>query len=141
MKLKRLTTAVLLSATGFIQLAVARPSLSQPQTDLNAQLKQALCTQNWGQALQILDRLKRAAGPQYASQITIYRGRIEALARQNVKMPNATDGCSSPSPAAPAPANNNIAPAPSNPIPTVPSNDIPTAPSNDVLPVPSIPTL
>lgn len=101
MKLKVLTTAILLSAVPFLPLAITRPSLSQSPTpspspsqpDLNAQLQQALCAQNWGRALQILDQMKRRASPEYDSQITLYRGRIAAIARENAKVPGWTVGC------------------------------------------------
>lgn len=101
MKLKVLTTAILLSALPFLPLAITRPSLSQSPTpspspsqpDLNAQLQQALCAQNWGRALQILDQMKRRASPEYDSQITLYRGRIAAIARENAKVPGWTVGC------------------------------------------------
>ncbi|HEY9599269.1 MAG TPA: hypothetical protein V6D33_16520 [Cyanophyceae cyanobacterium] len=100
MKLK-VVTAILLSALPFIPLAITPPSLSQSPTpspspsqpDLNAQLQQALCAQNWGRALQILDQMKRRASSEYASQITLYRGRIAAIARENAKVPGWTVGC------------------------------------------------
>ncbi|HEY9652837.1 MAG TPA: hypothetical protein V6C95_19425 [Coleofasciculaceae cyanobacterium] len=102
MKLKVVTTALLLSALPFIPLAITLPSLSQSPTpspspsqpDLNVQLQQALCAQNWGRTLQILDQMKRRASPEYASQITLYRGRIAAIARENAKVPGWTVGCS-----------------------------------------------
>src|SRR3712207_76715 len=118
MKFNSLIPAILLAATGLVQLAVARPSLSQTkptnvsQPDLNVQLQQALCAQNWGQALQLLDRIKSAAGPDYASQVVMYRGRIEALARQNARVPGLTDGC-----VVPAQAQTEQTPAPASDTP------------------------
>lgn len=77
MKLSAFTTAALLTAT----LAVD-PSFSQIpiKTDLNVQLKQALCSQNWVQAIQIVDRMK-AAAPQQAAELNLYRGQIQTFLR------------------------------------------------------------
>ena len=134
MKLQRLSTAILVVAIELALVATGRPSLAQ--TDLNAELRQALCAQNWGQALDVLDRLKRASGREYASQINLYRARVQVLARQNVKLASEMEGCSNPSSPSSAPANNPIPPAPGSPIPPAPG--IPPAPSNDVLPVPPL---
>ena len=131
MTIKRLSPILLLLGMGYFQLSIAPPSLSQ--TDLNAQLRQALCSQNWQQALQILDQLKRKASPEYAAQITLYRGRIAVLARENVNAFKSIGDCSAPAPS--APTNVDIPPVPSNDIPPVPDNIAPP-PSNDVLPVP-----
>lgn len=123
MKLKGLTITILVASIGFVQLAAARPGLSQTEpTDLNTELRQALCAENWEQALQILNRMKRAAGPEYASQIIMYQGRIESLARKNVNLSALIDGCSDASvPSGSAPANNAIPPAPNSTIPSLPS--------------------
>ncbi|MBW4647331.1 MAG: hypothetical protein KME06_01320 [Kastovskya adunca ATA6-11-RM4] len=96
MKLKTLTTAVLL---GVIQLAVARPGLSQTpapapaRPDLNAQLQQSLCSQNWGRAIQVVDQMRRVAAPQYSSQLLLYRGRLQALVQSRSKVPVETFNC------------------------------------------------
>jgi hypothetical protein len=151
MKFQGLIPALLLAAMGLIPLAVARPSLSQAKPtnvsppNLNLQLQQALCAQNWGQALQILDHMKSAAGPEYASQIVMYRGRIEALARENAKVPGLTEKCTVPSPSTPEPANNSVpstpetstspTPEPNSMPPALPdSNGMPPAPDNNNLP-------
>lgn len=142
MKLKGLNTASLLAAVGFIQLVVASPSLSQ--TDLNTRLRQALCAQNWGQAMQIIDQMKRAAGPQYAAQLTLYRGQIATLARENVNLSKLLDKCSEAStPSTTTPTENSIPPTPSSDIPSAPNTGIPTLPNSDIPPTPNIgiPTL
>lgn len=127
MNLKRLTTAIGVVALAFLPLAAARPSLSQ--TDLNLQLQQALCAQNWGGALKILSQMKTAAGPEYAAQITMYQGRIEALARENVPLSQLIDGCDKLT--APAPASMDSPPAPgSDMLPPPPPGGLPALPSN-----------
>jgi hypothetical protein len=146
MKLQRLSTAILVVTIELVLLATARPGIAQ--TDLNAELRQALCAQNWGQALDVLDRMKRASGREYASQINLYRARVQVLARQNVKLSSVMERCSTSSPSDSAPANNPIPPAPTDntpPTPGIPlTPDIPPAPgilpapSNDVLPVPPL---
>ena len=135
MKFKDLIPALLLTVIGLVPIAAARPSLSQTKPtnvsppNLNLQLQQALCAQNWGQALQILDRMKSAAGPEYASQIVMYRGRIEALARENAQVPGLTQKCTAPSPSTPEPANNSVPPTPEfNSVPPTPEpSSIPPA--------------
>ncbi|HEY9612877.1 hypothetical protein [Allocoleopsis sp.] len=124
----------------FILLTAARPSLGQP--DLNAQLRQALCAQNWGQALQVLDQMKRAAEPRYTSQINLYRSRIQVFARENVQLSKSIGDCSASAPASSAPANPSTPLAPSPDIPPSPSNNPPAAvPSNEIPPVSPIPNL
>ena len=117
------------------------PRIGFSQTDLNAQLRQALCSQNWGQAIEILDQMNRAAGPQYRSQINLYRARVQALARENVKLSKSIDNCSAPSPPSSAPANPSIPPTPSSDIPPAPSTNTPLPPSSDFAPsvLPNLP--
>lgn len=90
MKLKVLATAVL--ATTTMGLSVARPGLSQ--TNLNAQLRQAICTQNWSQAVQVVDQMKKVSTPEYASQLTMYRGQLTALASSGARVPSSNLNCS-----------------------------------------------
>ena len=140
MKLQRLSTTILVVAIEWVLLATAHPGLAQ--TDLNAELRQALCAQNWGQALDVLDRMKRASGREYASQINLYRARVQVLARQNVKLSSGMEECSASSPSDSTPANNPIPPAPApgiSPAPNIPpAPGILPTPSNDVLPVPPL---
>ncbi len=90
MKLKALATAVL--ATTTMGLSVARPGLSQ--TDLNAQLRQAVCSQNWSQAIQVVDQMKKVSAPEYTSELTMYRGRLVALASSGARVPSSDLNCS-----------------------------------------------
>jgi hypothetical protein len=98
MKLRIFTSIVLALAIA----SSARPSLSQPQTkpaakpevkvNLNAQLKESLCVQDWGRSIQILDRMKVAA-PESAAEIATYRQQIEGLQRSGAKIPNWPPTC------------------------------------------------
>ncbi|HEY9834913.1 MAG TPA: hypothetical protein V6D26_30455 [Stenomitos sp.] len=126
-----------LTTLGFFLLTSSHLGFSQ--TDLNAQLRQALCSQNWGQALEILDQMKRAADPQYRSPINLYRARVQVLARENVKLSQFID-CSAPSPPSLAPANPSVPPTPSSDIAPTPSSNTPLTPSSDIPPL-SIPSL
>lgn len=108
MKLSAFTTAALLTAT----LAV-RPSLSQTpvKTDLNLQMKQALCVQNWVQAIRIVDRMK-AAAPQQAAELNLFRGQIQTILRTGASVtdwPSASE-CAAAQVVAPTytPGNSNI---------------------------------
>ena len=144
--MSHLSATLGLTGIGFFLLTTGQIGLSQ--IDLNAQLRQALCSQNWGQAIEILDQMKSAADPQYRSQINLYRARVQVLARENVKLSKSIDNCSAPSPpsSAPsppssAPANPSIAPTPSRDIPPAPSTNTPLAPSSDFAPsvLPNLP--
>lgn len=135
MKLKVLTTIILLSAMELVQLAAASPSFSQ--NDLNAQLQESLCAQNWGRALQTIDQMKKVAGREYASQLTLYRGRIEVLARENARVPGWTEGCAGggASSGGNRPGSQNPAPnpllTPPSAVPQVPAPNSPmTSPDN-----------
>lgn len=123
-----------LTTLGFFLLTSPRLGFSQP--DLNAQLRQALCSQNWGQAIKILDQMKSAADPQYRSQINLYRARVQVLARENVKLSKAIDNCSAPSPPSSDPANPSVPPTPSSDIPPTPNSNTPLTPSRDIPPAP-----
>lgn len=103
MKKRILITVVLLSTIELIQLAAARPSFSQ--TDLNTQLQEALCAQNWGRAIQVIDQMKKVAGREYASQLNFFRGQLEVIARENADVPEWKEAC---------------------PIPEIPTTDQPT---------------
>jgi hypothetical protein len=94
MKFKALTTAMLVATMG---LSTARPGLSQ--TDLNAQLQQSICTQNWSRAIQVVDQMKKVSASEYASQLTMYRGRLEAMARSGARVPSNELNCSASRPA------------------------------------------
>jgi hypothetical protein len=132
MKFNHSSITLLVAAMEFVLLTAARPGLAQP--DLNVQLRQALCAQNWGQALQVLDQMKRAAEPRYRSQINLYRSRIQVLARENVQLSKFIGDCSAPAPANSAPASNSTPLAPSPDIPPAPSINPPVAPSNEIPP-------
>ncbi|HEY9667654.1 MAG TPA: hypothetical protein V6C91_12670 [Coleofasciculaceae cyanobacterium] len=119
-----LITTSLLVLIGSINLIAAPPSLSQ--TDLNVQLRQALCSQNWGQALQILDRMKRAAGPDYAAQITMYQGQVESLARRNVNASRVIDKCSESTTPSEASTPSQVPPTNNPTPPPKPSGDFPS---------------
>lgn len=102
MKLRIFTSIVLALAIA----SSARPSLSQQwtkpavkpqaklavQPNLNAQLKKALCLQDWGRSIQILDRMKVSA-PESAAEIATYRQQIEGLQRSGAKIPNWPSNC------------------------------------------------
>lgn len=133
-KMNYLSATIGLTGLGFFILTTTRIGFSQP--DLNAQLRQALCSQNWGQAIEVLDQMKSAADPQYRSQINLYRARVQVLARENVKLSKSIDNCSAPSSPSSAPANPSIPPTPSSDIPPSPSGNTPLAPSTDISPAP-----
>lgn len=83
MKLKFLASAATISILGLL----ANPSLSQTDinAELNAQLKQAICTQQWRKAINILNRM-RARVPQMESELVSYRRQIQTLANSRARI-------------------------------------------------------
>lgn len=88
MKFRALATAILVTTFG---LSAAHPGLAQ--ADLNTQLHQAVCTQKWSRAIQIIDQMKKAARPEYTAQLTTYRARLEAIASSGANSSGEDFGC------------------------------------------------
>jgi hypothetical protein len=66
------------------------------QGTLDASLLQATCAQNWGRAIQIVDRAIVAAPanqPNYRAQLLSYRGRLQNLQANQVTAPNWRQQC------------------------------------------------
>lgn len=83
MKHKILASVATITILGLL----ASPSLSQTDinAELNAQLKQAICTQQWRKAINILNRM-RARVPQMESQLISYRRQIQTLANSRARI-------------------------------------------------------
>ncbi|MFB2878258.1 hypothetical protein [Floridanema aerugineum] len=83
MKLKFLASAATITILGLL----ASPSLSQTDinAELNAQLKQAICTQQWRKAINILNRM-RARVPQMERELITYRRQIQTLANSRARI-------------------------------------------------------
>jgi len=83
MKLNVLVSTAIITTIGL----VAIPSLSQTDlnAELNGQLKQAICAQQWRRAIQILDRMK-ARVPQMESELMAYRRQIQTLANSRTRI-------------------------------------------------------
>lgn len=102
MRFRILAIATLIATVGL----AASPSLSQIDLNaqLNAQLKQAVCAQQWRQAIQILDRM-RARVPQMESELVSYRRQIQALANTRARIQNwPPNYCTAATTSAPVPA-------------------------------------
>jgi hypothetical protein len=66
------------------------------QATLDAPLLQATCAQNWGRAIQIVDRAIAAAPanqPNYRAQLLSYWGRLQNLQANRVAVPNWRQQC------------------------------------------------
>jgi hypothetical protein len=69
----------------------ATASKAPSPEELNTNLKQAVCRQNWSQALQIIDQmLAMAPSPDTRNQLVTYRERIQGLANSGGKIPPAS---------------------------------------------------
>ncbi|NEO28634.1 MAG: hypothetical protein F6K03_17590 [Kamptonema sp. SIO4C4] len=74
-------------------LALLLPRVGLAQTDLNQVLQQAICQQNWPEAIRAIEEIKRLA-PQQASRLTVYQSRLQTLANRGVYVEdwNCSDG-------------------------------------------------
>ncbi|MFB2897332.1 hypothetical protein ACE1CI_30820 [Aerosakkonemataceae cyanobacterium BLCC-F50] len=83
MKLKFLASVATITILGLLPT----PSLSQTDinAELNAELKQAICTQQWRKAINILNRM-RARVPQMESELNSYRRQIQSLANSRARI-------------------------------------------------------
>lgn len=63
--------------------------------ELNANLQQAVCSQNWDRALAVIDQmLAIAPSPDVQSQLTAYRSRLQGLANSRSRIPpQSLPGC------------------------------------------------
>ena len=68
---------------------VSAGSPSAPQEDLNAQLTQAVCSQNWSQAIKIIDRMiaTSPSSGEVREQLINYRSRLQGFANSNAEIP------------------------------------------------------
>ncbi|NEO87012.1 MAG: clan AA aspartic protease [Spirulina sp. SIO3F2] len=82
MKRPVLAIAVLFWAVGLIA-----PRISQANNQLNQQLNAAICGQNWYQAIQVIQQMKRLA-PHAAGRLSAYQSRLQALADRGIYVPD-----------------------------------------------------
>ncbi|MCW6034799.1 hypothetical protein K4A83_00710 [Spirulina subsalsa FACHB-351] len=68
------------------------PSYAQ---DLNGQLRQAVCQQNWTEAIAIVDRMMQRS-PNQADRLRTYRQNLASLRERGVKVPNWQENCQPP---------------------------------------------
>jgi hypothetical protein len=108
--------------TALLLLLGVSANQSFAATDLNAQLKQALCAQNWQQALKIVDQM-RSRAPQDSDRLLQYRSQLEVLANANASIPNWPADC----------PGKGVAVAPPNRV----TPDAPSAPTSPSAPQPS----
>src|SRR5919199_207647 len=76
--------------------APGKPTPRKPSIDeLNAGLKQAVCSQNWSQALKVIDQMiELAPSPDVRNQLVSYRSQIQNLANSGSKIPpESLPGC------------------------------------------------
>ncbi|NEO26110.1 MAG: hypothetical protein F6K03_04240 [Kamptonema sp. SIO4C4] len=85
MWLKCLRSVVLVVVFG----AVSPPSFAQ---NLNAQLRTAICDQNWGEAIEIIDRMAERS-PDNADSLRRYRQRLQDLRNAEVHIPDWSENC------------------------------------------------
>lgn len=86
-----------------ISLVANSPS-SYAQGDLNAQLRTAVCSQNWGGAIAVVDRMRPLVPNNSPSQgqLTNYRQQLENLLRVDLRLENWACTAGQPIPALPS---------------------------------------
>jgi hypothetical protein len=91
---------------------------SYAQGDLNAQLRTAVCSQDWGGAIAIVDRMRPLVPSNSPSQgqLTTYRQQLENLLRVNLRLDNW--GCTTGQAIPALPSNVSSQENPSNPRPS-----------------------
>jgi hypothetical protein len=96
---------------------VVNPSYAQG--DLNAQLRTAVCSQDWGGAIAIVDRMRPLVPSNSPSQgqLTTYRQQLENLLRVNLRLDNWGCTAGQPIPALPSNLNSQANPLNSRPNP------------------------
>lgn len=93
----RILTVVLLTTLGL----ATPPSLAQ---ESNSQLQQAVCSQDWRQAIGIVDQMI-AATPQpstHRAELEAYRNQLQGFSSRSVKVPNWAEQCTNSTEVAPA---------------------------------------
>ncbi len=63
-----------------------KPAPPTPE-ELNANLKQAVCSQNWTQALKAIDQMIAIASAEVRPELVSYRSRLQGLANSGSKIP------------------------------------------------------
>ncbi|MGK7927331.1 MAG: hypothetical protein AB4290_19165 [Spirulina sp.] len=101
----------ILNAIGsIVVLSLGLMALPSRGQDLNAELKNAVCQQNWGEAIEIIDRMG-AISPQSASRLQEYRDRLVTLQNSGAQVPGWDEDCqTSTSPASPSPPSSSAPP-------------------------------
>jgi hypothetical protein len=66
-----------------------------PKENLNASLQKAVCSQNWAQAIKVIDRMRKVVrDPNTQSQLVAYRQQLRGLENSNVPVPaSVLTGC------------------------------------------------
>ena len=113
----------ILSRSLLIPLIIFAGSLmgnpSYAQGDLNAQLRTAVCSQDWGGAIAIVDRMRSLVPSNSPSQgqLATYRQQLENLLRINLRLDNWGCTAGQPIPALPSNLNSQANPLNSRPNP------------------------
>ncbi len=74
-----------LTANSAASAAPKKPSMAE----LNTSLKQSVCSQNWSQAIKVINQMVAIApSPEERNQLVTYRSQLEGLANSNSKIPS-----------------------------------------------------
>jgi len=74
--------------TGTVSPGGSTGTVSSPPSDLNAQLRQAVCSQNWSQAITVINRMiGLVEEPDVRQQLLNYRRKLQGFANSNSVVP------------------------------------------------------
>lgn len=92
MQIKRIIPLVSLTLLGLfpsLNLGATTPQtvvyIPNPKNQLNIRLRQSLCAQNWGQAIQVIDQM-RAVAPEYTARLITYRSQLVAFRNSRARI-------------------------------------------------------
>ena len=118
LKLLRLTAAPSVALLLSLALAITGGNAFQILPDsaidmatLNAQMQKAVCSQNWGEAVKIVDQMiaiTPSSNQMRHNELKTYRGRIISLYDSKASVPNWSESCSARTEPTPAATNTDV---------------------------------
>ena len=118
LKFLRLTAAPSVALLLSLALAItggnAFRTLPASATDiatLNAQMRKAVCNQNWGEAIKLVDQMiviTPSSNQMHRNELKTYRGRMQSLYDSKANVPGWSENCSARTESAPAATNTNL---------------------------------
>ena len=87
------------------------PASATDMATLNAQMQKAVCVQNWGEAIKLVDKMiaiTPSSNQMRRNELKTYRGRMQSLYDSKANLPGWSENCSARTGSAPAATNANL---------------------------------